>query len=255
MKRMIMIHQFFYKDLWKDFNLYIDKNKFTTISGPNNCGKTTLMRILNRDIITDNMILIDEKDINDYSIGEFSSTVQGVFPLEIIFQEKTVEEEIALYNINREEVGEIIKGLNISSTVKKQVKNLTVEEIVLVQIALALLKKPKIVLLDNIHPYLKERTKEVLEFLKKYQEKYELTMVQTTIHLEDSLPTDALYIFENGMIALEGKPIEVLENDTRINKIGLELPFMMDLSVKLRDYDLIDTIELDKERLVDSLWQ
>ena len=80
-------------------------------------------------------------------------------------------------------------------------------------------------------------------------------MVQTTIHLEDSLPTDVLYIFENGMIALEGKPIEVLENDTRINKIGLELPFMMDLSVKLRDYDLIDTIELDKERLVDSLWQ
>jgi hypothetical protein len=29
---------------------------------------------------------------------------------------------------------------------------------------------------------------------------------------------------------------------------------MIDLSVKLKDYDLLDEIELDKNRMVDKLW-
>ena len=47
----------------------------------------------------------------------------------------------------------------------------------------------------------------------------------------------------------------MLEKDNIINKAGLELPFMMDLSVKLRDYDLIKDIELDMEKMVDNLWK
>ncbi len=254
MKRMIMIHQFFYKDLWKDFNLYIDKNKFTTISGPNNCGKTTLIRILNRDIITDNMILMNEIDINDYTIQEYSALVQCVIPLEIIFTERTLIEEINKIETSLDFRDEIIKGLKLTSVIQKQVKNLTSEEIVLSQIALALLRKPAILLLDNLHPYLKKRTKEIISFLKKYQVKTESTIIQTTTYLEDSIETDYLYILEKGQIVLEGEPREVFENDNRINKIGLDLPFMMDLSVKLKDYDLIDELEYDKERLVDQIW-
>ena len=255
MKRMVMIHQFFYKEMWKDFNLYIDKNKFTTISGANNCGKTTLLRILNRDIITDNMILIDERDINDYTISEYEDLVQGVFPKEILFSERTLEEEFSSINTKEEEIEEIVKGLKLSSTIQKLTKNLTDSEIVLAQIAIALLKKPKLLLLDNLHSILKEKTKDVIEFLKDLQTRQDLTIIQTTIHLEDSLLTDYLMILDQGIIALEGEPKEVLENDNHINRIGLDLPFMMDLSVKLRDYELIDHIELDKERLVDSLWK
>ena len=29
---------------------------------------------------------------------------------------------------------------------------------------------------------------------------------------------------------------------------------MIDLSVKLRDYELLDEIEMDKDRMVDKLW-
>ena len=45
--------------LFSDFSLFIPENNFVTISGPNNCGKTTLMRILNREVITDNTILLN----------------------------------------------------------------------------------------------------------------------------------------------------------------------------------------------------
>ena len=73
--------------------------------------------------------------------------------------------------------------------------------------------------------------------------------------LECNLQSDYTYIISNKQITLEGIPSEVLEKDNIINKAGLELPFMMDLSVKLRDYDLIKDIELDMEKMVNNLWK
>ena len=77
----------------------------------------------------------------------------------------------------------------------------------------------------------------------------------TCSNLEDSLFSDILYIIKDNEIVLSGPPMEVLQNDNIINKTGLELPFMIDLSVKLRDYDLIQTIETDMDRLVNILWR
>ena len=54
---------------------------------------------------------------------------------------------------------------------------------------------------------------------------------------------------------IEGNPIEIVEKDNIMNKAGLNLPFMIDLSVKLRDYELINCIEQDKDRMVDLLWK
>ena len=79
-------------------------------------------------------------------------------------------------------------------------------------------------------------------------------IIMTISNLEDSLYSDYLYIIDNEKIILKGAPLDVLEKDNILNKLGLELPFMLDLSVKLRDYDLISALELDQERLVDKLW-
>ena len=40
-----------------------------------------------------------------------------------------------------------------------------------------------------------------------------------------------------------------------INKVGLDLPFMIDLTTKLKDYDLIKDIETDKDKLINKLWK
>ena len=76
-----------------------------------------------------------------------------------------------------------------------------------------------------------------------------------TTNLDNVLKTDYIYVINNSEIIIEGNPKEVLEKDNIINKAGLELPFMMDLSVKLRDYDLIKDIELDMDRMVNLLWK
>ena len=87
-----------------------------------------------------------------------------------------------------------------------------------------------------------------------YKEKYGLTLLITTINLEISLYTDFIYIIEQGKIALNGTPYDVMQIDNTRNKIGSSLQFMIDLSVKLRDYELVDELETDIDRMIDKLW-
>ena len=248
MTKIIEINSFSDDKLFENLNISVEKNTITTISGSNSCGKTTLMRILNREVITDNTILLNNTSINDYTIRDYTSLVQTVIPLEIVFNEKTLEKE--LNNID------LVKGLRIKSILNKDRSTLTIIEKVLAQLAIALDNKPEVLLLDNIFIYFNDKEKEdIFKFLRSYQKKNKLTVVLTTIDLKDSLYTDYLYIIGNKTIILEGKPLEVLEKDNILNKVGLNIPFMADLSVKVKDYDLIDSIILDKDRMVDILWK
>ena len=91
--------------------------------------------------------------------------------------------------------------------------------------------------------------------LKSIREKFGLTVVMTTLDLNQSLYSDYLYIIGEKKILLSGEPITILQRDNIINKTGLSLPFMVDLSVKLRDYDLISNINLDKNRMINEIWK
>lgn len=248
MSKVIEINNFSDDKLFENLTINIEKNKITTISGSNSCGKTTLMRILNREIITENDIQLNNKSINDYTISEYTNLVQAVIPLEIVFKENTLEKE--LNNIN------LVKGLRIKSILNKDISTLTIKEKVLAQIAIAIDNKPEVVLLDNVFIYFNDKEKEeIFTYLRNYQKKNNLTVVITTIDLKDSLYTDYLYVIGNKKIALKGEPIKVLEKDNILNKIGLNIPFMADLSIKLKDYDLLDSIILEKDKMVDILWK
>ena len=97
--------------------------------------------------------------------------------------------------------------------------------------------------------------KKFIKKLKEYQQKHSLTIVETTINLEDSLSSDYLYIINKGNVVVEGTPINVLKEDTLIKRLGLSIPFMMDLSLKLEFYEILDDVELDMDRMVDTLWK
>lgn len=248
MTKIIEINNFSDDNLFENLTINVEKNTITTISGANSCGKTTLIRILNREVITKSNILLNNRNINDYTISEYTNLVQAVIPSEIVFYENTLEKE--LNNIN------LVKGLRIKSILNKNIKDLTIKEKVLAQIAIALDTKPQVLLLDNIFIYFNDKEREeIFTFLRNFQKKYNLTVLLTTIDLRDSLYTDYLYIIGNKKIILKGEPIKVLEKDNILNKVGLNIPFMADLSVKLKDYDLLDSIILEKDRMVDILWK
>ena len=255
MKNIIEIENLDYKVL-NDLNLTIKQGEFITISGANNTGKTTLIRLLNNEVKDISTIKVNNIELKDWKVEEYNNYCQAIIPLEISFQFKTLKEELFDINYNKEDYTTIINTFKLKSILDKNINLLTSKEIILSQLIISILKKPKLLLIDNISPYFsKTEKKELLEFLNNYRTNHDLTIIYTTTQLEDSLKTDKLIIINNGDIFLQGNPIQLLKKDNLINKIGLDIPFMIDLSVKLKDYDLIKEIELDTDRMIDTLWK
>lgn len=252
---IIEIENLNYKVL-NDFDMTIKQGEFVTISGANNTGKTTLIRLLNNEIKGINSIKVNNIELNNWKVEEYYSFCQAIIPLEISFQFDTLEEELFNINYKKEDYKTIISTFKLKNILNKKISLLTKKEIIISQLIIGLLKSPKLLLIDNISPYFsKTEKKDILSFLNDYRNSHDLTIIYTTIELEDSLSTDKLIIINNGDVFLQGKPIEILKKDNLINKLGLDIPFMIDLSVKLKDYDLIKEIELDTDRMLDSLWK
>lgn len=261
MSDIIKVDRLNYKDLFNDLTMCIKRNSFVSISGPNNCGKTSLIRILGRDIKIPQPIIISDKNHNDYKIQEYLKMVQMIIPKEIIFLEDNLADELSYHQMHSgkdqiEVTNFLVRGLKLKKILSKNFTHLTSKEIILSQIAIALIQQPEILLIDNISSYFEpNELQAIITFLELYREKYDLTLILTTTDLSVSLLTEHLYIISEGKVALEGTPLEVLQKDNVINKIGLEIPFMIDLSVKLRDYDLVNSIETNLDRMVDKLWK
>ena len=59
----------------------------------------------------------------------------------------------------------------------------------------------------------------------------------------------------NGISAIDGKTLDVLKNEKVLKRLGLSLPFYVDLSIQLKLYGLVNKIYLNKEMLVRNLWK
>ena len=95
--KIIEVESLNYKSIFKNFNISIEKNKFTTISGSNLSGKTTLIRILSKKILTNNMVKIDNKYIEEYNISKLAETLRTVIPSDQkTFRENTIKKELEI---------------------------------------------------------------------------------------------------------------------------------------------------------------
>ena len=252
-----------YKNIFNDFSLGIEENKFITIAGPNNCGKTTLLRMLDNQIEINNTFTLYDIKLEDYKLTDLYQIMKIIIPGEINYVKNTLEEELNYYldqmNLSKEDktsrYKKVIKELKLSKYQSVKLDTLSIKETIKVQLALALIYKPSIVFIDDISVYFdKKEITSIIEILKQYQQE-NTTIVLITSSLEIALLSDYLYVINESKIMIEGNPIEIIEKDNIMNKAGLNLPFMIDLSVKLRDYELVNCIEQDKDRMVDLLWK
>ena len=223
-----IINNLNYNNILNDFSITIKKESFVTIVGPNDCGKTTHLRSI-----------------------ENIKNVMTVIPKEIIFETNTLENELLINNIDLNKISDKWD----KRLLKKQFSKMTEKEIVLSQIVLAVESNKDVIFIDDISSFfsLNER-KKIWNIIKNIIVKKPKIVVYLSILLDDSLSFQRLYIMDNGKIVMEDEPQNIIIKDNVLNKIGLKLPFMVDLSVKLQDYNLIDSLELDTDRMVDKLW-
>ncbi len=96
---------------------------------------------------------------------------------------------------------------------------------------------------------------EVINKLFKFMKDSNITFINITNNIELCLYTNYLIVYDDKNILIEGNTLEVLKNNKLLKRLGFNLPFMVDLSLLLKDYDLINDIYLDKRYLVGALWK
>lgn len=263
--KVIEVKNLTYKEIFQGLNLTFEEGQWIAISGTNCSGKSTLIKILSTLISTENSICYNQVPIEKINKKELLKEI-GIVMLEDQFEffYSTVEEELfsILENLEIEskektkEYQKIIKRLKIEDILTENPNNLNRNAKIKLLLATTLIAKPKVLLLDDICSMMtKIETKELLTVLKELNQKEKITIIMTTDNLDETLDVNYLYILEKGHIALEGTPLEILKQDSKLNRLGLSIPFMVDLSVKLKDYGLIDEIILDMDRMVETLWK
>lgn len=92
--------------------------------------------------------------------------------------------------------------------------------------------------------------KEIFDLLDKQSINY----VNVTSNVEDSLFGDYIIVYDEDMKVLEGNKELVLKNEKLLKKLGFGVPFVVDLSIQLMYYDILDKVYFDVDNLLEALW-
>ena len=257
---------FTYQDkvIFKNLNLNIKKNSFVSIIGPNGSGKSTLIRILSGLNSYDGYITINGHYLTKENIKIIRRTLGVVFDNpDNQFIGQTVIDDLAfnLENLSyskeeiNKEISYIAKLFKIEKVLLSEPSNLNNSTKQKVAIASALIHKPKILMLDeSLHQLDNKDKKIVFKALETYKKEHDLTIILITHNQEDTILSDRIIVIDKQKIILDGKVEEVYTKEKILYNLGIEIPFIIKLSINLKLYDLIDEIYLDKDKLVNKLW-
>lgn len=251
------------KIIFEDFNLTINNNRIVSIIGPNGCGKTTLAKILVGLLEFEGTIKINKKELNKENINEIRKNVGVVFSNpDNQFVAETVMDDIAftLENMNyskekiKEKIEQISNYLEITDILECNPSELNINQKQLVCLACALVHEPKTLILDEalirLDPLVKDKFKNILLELKK-----EMIIINITHDIEDTLISDEVILMDKGKVLLKGDKEELYKQENLLTDLGFKLPFMVELSNRLKFYDLIDETIYDMRDMVNQLWK
>ena len=244
----------------------VEMGSFVSIIGNNGSGKSTLIRTLvglekYNGYININGYYLDKEGIYDIRKG-----VSVIF--DDMYQKllgNTVWDNLvtSLVHLGKnddyinKQVADICNIFNIDDGIlnKKMVllDNGLRQKIL---VAAAIISKPSILLLDDCLHQLNVKDKEmVINILNKYRKDNKMTIIMTTNDMEDILYSNNVIGLDKGKIIFNSTVKNLYKYKSKIEECGLSLPFIMDLSYRLMDKDIIDNIYVDKRKLVDVLWK
>lgn len=251
--------------IFNRFSLNIKENSWTTLVGPNGSGKSTLIKILLGLLRAEGYINIDKKILSSENIRDIRSQIGVVFENpDNCFVAETVMDEIAfsLENLEypkkeiKKRINTIAHTLEITNILERNPYTLSGGEKQLVALAAALVHDPKILILDEALVRIDNQDKvKILEIIQKIYQEKKMTIINVTHDMEETIYGDDIIVIDNGKIVLKGPKELVLKEEKILRELGLELPFMAALSLKLQYYNLIDEMIFDMDELVNILWK
>lgn len=204
-----------------DINFSLDKGDFCLVVGKTGCGKTTLLKLLKKEITPSGelkgLVKIDGFDLKDYDSSKIVYMFQN--PSRQIVSDK-VYHEIAFgleargleKGVIETKLAEIVNYLDINDLLEKHTMELSGGEAQLVSLASLLVLDPEVILLDEASSQLDPLTrKKFLEILKRINQDFGITIILVEHNLEDVLEfTDKIIVLDKGKMIYFGLKEEAI---------------------------------------------
>ncbi len=209
----------------KEFNMEIEEGEFIVFVGPSGCGKSTTLRMIaGLEDITEGELWIDGELANDKSSKE--RDIAMVFQSYALYPHMKVSENIGyglkLRKYNKEDIKEAVvnvsKDLDLSDYLDRLPKNLSGGQRQRVALGRAMIRKPKLFLMDEPLSNLdaKLRTSTRTEIARLHREKGVVTIYVTHDQVEAMTMADRIVVMSMGEVQQIGTPKELYLNP--INK-------------------------------------
>lgn len=206
------------KELFKNFNLTVYREDKTFLLGPNGCGKSTFLKIINKEVMPDNGVF---KLGTNVKIGYFDQNIDK------LHSEKTVLDEVwDMYRFMTET--EIRSALAMflfrGEDVFKKVSLLSGGERAKISLLKIMLSKPNFLILDEPTNHLDIISREVLESaLTDFNGT--LLVVSHDRYFINKLATKVVHLTHDGAVNIDGNYdtyLEFRDNQKMTEKVTVE---------------------------------
>lgn len=207
-----------------DISLEVNSGEVVGLLGPNGAGKTTTFYIICGLLrANEGRVFLDQKEISTLALHERALLGIGYLPQESsIFKDLSIEENLLLAaevaipdrKLHQKRIEELLEAFNIEPIRGRKGISLSGGERRRVEIARALVKNPRFVLLDE--PFAGVDPLAVIDIQKIIQKLIEMGIgVLITDHnVRETLSVcHRAYVIKDGSLLAEGKSEEIYAND------------------------------------------
>ena len=202
----------------QDISFRVKTGELFAFLGVNGAGKSTTINIICGQLQKDSgKITVDGCDL-DKSTQSVKRDLGVVFQNSVLDKALTVRENLecraALYSISgtafKNRLSELAGLLGFEELLNRPVGKLSGGQRRRIDIARALLHKPKILILDEPTTGLDPQTRKTLwNVVSELQKNENMTVFLTTHYMEEAADADYVVILDSGKIAAEGSPLEL----------------------------------------------
>jgi len=213
----------------RNINFEIDEREHLAIMGPSPSGKTTLLKVIA------GIYLPDEGDVEVYgiSVRKKAKKVRRltcyISPQIQLNKKLTIGETLRFFtkisgNKIVRDVRELLESVGITEKISdKRIEILSDAQVTVLKLALGLIKKPKVLLLDNIFGTLEPRVREIFSTaMEEICESTTLVMVDQELKVLDKFCEKILLLSRDGSMITIGSVENLLET----------YPYKYDIEVK-----------------------
>ena len=248
-----------------DISFSIEKGTFVSVLGHNGSGKSTLAKLIVGLLDkAGGQIFFNDVEITEQNLKDLQTKTSLIFQNpDNQFIGSTVEDDIAFGLENRcfphdqmqAEIERFADSVNMLDHLKKEPINLSGGQKQRIALAGALILRPEILILDEatsmLDPKGKSTVRKVIDRIHK--ENKELTIISITHDIDEALLSDKVLILSKGKLVKEGKPQDILRDESALLEVKLDMPFVYKIEKELKEIGINSKAE-NIDQLVEDIW-